>query len=211
MEPLIGAYVIFVVPWLLVGWFRIPRYVRYLQENEYNAPVYLRWLTSNKAENRYIQIFITLFIILVVISCCSSIYLPRIIYNSPFAITMVNLGLLIPAIIFAPHRFPQQKILTFSWRQIRLIVIGFFVELVPIFASLGVCGQIYALISDPNNSAESMILAFGFVTLMILLIMIIGPLTLILTPYNILLTQRINSIVELLISMSICISQSVFS
>jgi len=197
VELLIIAYAVFVAPWLLAGWFRIPRYVRLLQETDHDPTTNSEWMAGQKAEGNYFLVFSALLAILTIISCCGPFYLPSIIYNNLILAIVINLGVLILALVFAPHRSPKQQAYPCSWRETRFIIIAFLVEMIPTGVSLGVIEFLYEMISDPNNSAESMVLAFGFFTAIVTVITAIRPLTFILTRNFVLLAHAVHRLTTL--------------
>jgi hypothetical protein len=42
-----------IVPWLILGWMRLPRYARHFQQGQYSGQQYFLWLHNNKNEKQF--------------------------------------------------------------------------------------------------------------------------------------------------------------
>jgi hypothetical protein len=188
-----------VAPWLLSGWLRLPRYVGYMQHADYDLDRYGKLLASTKAENRYLLTFIILLVILFFVVACPFLTLGAVAIKQPLAAVVVYLALFIIAICFAPRRLTAEQKYRRDSRVIRLLILSFWLELIPTLISLGLMLGMLSMIFDPNNSPESMILAFGLIHVVLAFGVCAGPIGLALTSFSVVFAQLINRLIESLI------------
>jgi len=178
--------------WQLAISFRLPRYVRILQNEGYNYPRYERYLTSNPAEARYFIIMIVVVGSFCIVSCGASVFLLANFVKNPLSASVLYLGLLLLTLIFAPRNLIQSPISRVSTRTLRVLITAFLLELILPYLALSVMVQTYAEMIDPRNSPESMILSFGFVGLLLWIAAIVGPINYVLMRYAPMLAVIIN-------------------
>lgn len=196
MSETLVVYMVFVAPWLLVGWLRIPRYVAYFQRADYSINGYTSLLENGKTENRYMLICLGLTAVLFLVLGCALTSLGTMLVKQPLAMVLIYLGLLAAAITFLPRKLTFDQPNKREPRAIRLLVASFGVELLPIIVVFVPIWSLLAAIFDPNNSPESMILAFGLIFVVLALGICAGPLTFALTPYSVVGGYLLNRLVE---------------
>src|SRR5579859_6944669 len=92
-----------VTPWLFIGWFRIPRYARYFQQEGYEYKRYSLWLSRNKAEERYYYIFLAFLVLIGFVGCFGSVLLPSIVFENTIPASLVYLVVFLVAVYLAPR------------------------------------------------------------------------------------------------------------
>ena len=191
------ACVACIIPWLLAGWLRLPRYARYLQEEGYDSERYTNWHSHSTPEIRYVIVFVCGLVLLTGFSCIGSLFISSILTKMPFLPVIGYLAVALLAICFAPHnRRVGQEFISTS-KTIRLLITAFFVEFVPILIGAWLISGTYNALYDPNNSPEAMFaVGIFFLGFMILITVCVGPITFILTPYLLLIAHAINRPIE---------------
>ncbi len=184
-----------VVSWLLAGWFRIPRYALRFQQAGYSYSRYMEWLSSHRAEKTYFQMFLIGLGVLPFGYCLVGIFTLNFLFQNLLLVTVVYLVGVAFIVYFAPR--DRAESVTSTRRTLRLIVIAFVIEIIPIAIGAQVVLDCYALLRDPNNSPESYIVLGPMVVVFaILAVVIAGPAAFILTRYTIPIANLLNRSID---------------
>ncbi len=178
--------------WQLAISFRLPRYVRILQNEGYNYPRYERYLTSNPAEARYFIIMIVVVGTFCIISCGASLFLLPDLVSNPLSASTLYLSALLLTLNFAPRNSMQTERTRRSARALRILITAFLLELFPPYLALSQMVQAYAGLTDPRNSPESSIFSFIFVSFITWIAITVGPVNYVLMRYAPMLAVIIN-------------------
>ncbi len=192
-DSLVILWLICVIPWLLAGWFRIPRYTHYFQQADYKYQSYVQWFLNNNVENRYFFRFVLTLVSLPPLCFCAFPFLPSALFSSPFPVGIVYFALLLLAMLFAPHDRPNNPQFTRTQRKMRLVLIAFFIEFLPVLVGTWLIWGAYNALADPRNSPKSMgVLALPALGFIIFLSASMGPIAFIFTRYTLPIANVIN-------------------
>jgi len=186
-----------ILPWLFLAWFRIPRYTRCFQIENYDYVRYFLWLYHTKAEYRYYQAFVAAVLIAPCAFCAAFFFLPSTILSAivdyPLLAGFPYYAIFLAALIFAPRSKPGREPFQRTARAIRLLVTASFIELVLVLLGIAMIFNDRIAIADPLNSPEAMgILALPYLGSILLVIILIGPVVYVLTPITLLLANLLN-------------------
>ncbi len=198
MSPADFSVVLFVVcvsPWLLAGWFRLPRYTRCFQQVKYRYVRYETRLSRDRAESRYLFVFVAVLGLFGPVACCGFPFIVPVLYGGVwlFVAGIVYLALFLFVVGFAPRGHLTEQEFVATPRTMRLLTTAFFVELIPVWIGSLYFADSYSALANPNNSPEATF-ALGALTLgfMVIESVAVGPATFILTRFAIPVAALIN-------------------
>jgi hypothetical protein len=193
-----------ITPWLFAGWSRIPRYTRFYQQENFDAERYSLFLTGHKGEERYCLLYFLALAIFPVVFCGAFCYLPlalsRMVFDTPYPLVLINFVFVLLAVLLTPRDHQRSADSKLTGHATRLLITAFFVELIPTLIELGIIWISNFGLSDPKNSPESMILAPGFVGVMLLTAVVVGPVTFFLIPQALPVASAINWPIDFMLS-----------
>jgi|GEM_PF-1808705 len=193
-DPVAQIYMLCVMPWMVAGWLRIPRYVMQFQMAEYKLPNY--GFGFAQRERRYgwtFTILLALFV-LVPFPCFFPTLVAFGVFDHPIPFALIYLGVWLLALLFSPRGKNAGSHSISSPRTKRILITAFFIEPVLAFLVAWLTGSTYSVFLDPKNSPESMIIAGTAVAALTATVCFtMGPITYILTRYAVLIAAALNT------------------